>query len=565
MSDAPLVVLKFGGSVLRDEASLGGAVHEIYRWRRDGWRVVAVVSALAGRTDELLGRANRLGLGADSHARAEMAAGGERESAALLAALLERAGVPCACLPAGLRARGPATDAQPVAAATAALRGALAGPGVVVCPGYIARDRRGRTVLLGRGGSDLTALCLARALGAARCLLVKDVDGLYDRDPALGGGGARRFAAATWRDALATDGSIIQHKAIRFARRHRLDFELGALNATTWTRIGHGPSVAGEPLAQPAPLRVALLGHGSVGGGVARLLADDPKRFQLVGVAVRELRPFGAPAPTLTDAVALAGADVDVVVEVMGGADCAHRAIIAALDRGTPVVTANKDLLAAHGPSLLALARRRDARLLAGAAVGGAVPVLEVLGRDGGAPFQALSGVLNGTANFVLGQCEKGRSLEAAVAEARARGLAEADPSRDLDGRDAAAKLCTVALLLGGPPLREDEVPCEPITTAALRPGLRQVATLERTADGWRARVALECPPPDSPLRQARGEQNVVVLGRADGSRECLRGSGAGRWPTAEAVLGDLLELARDRALLAAVAAPCYAGENRGD
>ena len=85
MNNAPLIILKFGGSVLRDEASLGGAVHEVYRWRRDGWRVVAVVSALAGRTDELLARANRLGLDEQSHARAEMAAGGERESAALLA------------------------------------------------------------------------------------------------------------------------------------------------------------------------------------------------------------------------------------------------------------------------------------------------------------------------------------------------------------------------------------------------------------------------------------------------------------------------------------------------
>jgi homoserine dehydrogenase len=192
------------------------------------------------------------------------------------------------------------------------------------------------------------------------------------------------------------------------------------------------------------------------------------------------------------------------------------------------------------------------------------VPVLEALGRDGRAPLRALSGVLNGTANFVLEQCELGRSLEAAVAEARARGLAEADPSRDLDGRDAAAKLCTVALLQGGPPLREDEVDCEPITAATLRPGLRQVASLERSADGWRARVTLECPSSNSLLRLARGEQNVVVLHRTDGSRECLLGSGAGRWPTAEAVVGDLLQLARERALLANAAAPCYAGENRG-
>lgn len=565
MIDAPLIVLKFGGSVLRDEASLGGAVHEVYRWRRDGWRVVAVVSALAGRTDELLARANRLGLGAGSHARAEMAAGGERESAALLAALLERAGVPCACLPAGLRARGPATDAWPTGVATAALREALSGPGVVVSPGYIARDRRGRTVLLGRGGSDLTALCLAHALGATRCVLVKDVDGLYDSDPRTAGGAARRYATATWRDALATDGSIIQHKAIRFARRHRLEFELGALNAVAWTRIGHGPSIAGERPGAAAPLRVALLGHGNVGGGVARLLADDPARFTLVGVAVRAARPLGASAPVFDDPVALAGAEVDVVVEVMGGTDAAERAVAAALSRGTAVVTANKDLLAARGPALFDLARRRGARLLAGAAVGGAVPVLEALARDGGSPLVSLRGVLNGTANFVLERCEQGHTLEAALAEARARGLAEADASRDLDGRDAAAKLCTAALMAGGPRVHEGDVACEPIAGPGLQPGFRQVASLERAGDGWRARVALERPDDGSLLRLARGEENVVVLERADGSRECLHGSGAGRWPTAEAVLGDLLELARGRALLAAATPPCYAAATRGD
>lgn len=552
MSHGRLIILKFGGSVLRDEASLGGAVHEIYRWRRDGWRVLAVVSALGGRTDELLARANRLGLGAESPARAALAAGGERECAALLSAMLERSGLPVACLSAGLRAEGSPVDARPTGASTAHLRAALARTGTVVCPGYVASDRRGRDVLLGRGGSDLSALCLLRSLSAARCLLVKDVDGLYDRDPAAAGPAARRFRTAGYDDALATDGSIIQHKAVRFARRHGLAFELGSLNATNWTRLGGlAASFDTARASGPrAPLRVALLGHGSVGAGVAGLVAGDPARFALLGIAVREPRRHIAPSgvPLVTDAAALAASAVDVVVEAMGGTDAAFVAVSAALRNGTAVVTANKDLLARHGDALMALARRHGTRLLAGAAVGGAVPVLEAIARPGGAPLVGLHGVLNGTANFVLQRCEEGASLDAALAEARTRGLAEADPARDLDGRDAAAKLCTAALLGGGPPLREDDIEREPITPAALRPGLRQIATLERTGSTWRAHVRLAKPSPRSPLSRARGVQNVVVLERADGIDECLRGDGAGRWPTAEAILGDLLELARERA-----------------
>lgn len=550
MSYPGLVVLKFGGSVLRDEESLADAVHEVYRWRREGWRVLAVVSALAGRTDELLARADRLGLPAGSHARAAIAGGGEQESAALLAALVERAGVPCACLPAGIRARGPASDGRPAGVRTGRLRAALDRHGVVVCPGYVARDARGEAMLLGRGGSDLTALCLAHALGAARCILVKDVDGLYDRDPAQPGGGARRYLDAGWDDALATDGSIIQHKAVRFARAHGVGFELGTLNATAWTRIGaHATRLAPAGTgARSRPLRVALLGHGSVGGGVARLLAAQPGRFRLVGIAVHDPAGHaGAPAAVTGDALALAGGDIDVVVELAGGTGVARAAVEAALRRGLPVVTANKDLLASHGAQLFDLARRHGGRLLASAAVGGSVPVLEALARPGAAPVVSLAGVLNGTANFVLERSERGDDLAGALAEARRLGLAEADPRRDLDGRDAAAKLCAVALASGdGPPLREEDVRREPITASALRPGLRQVAALERHGDAWRARVRLEAPASTSPFLRTTGAGNAVRLCRADGSIEWLRGAGAGRWPTAEAVMADLWQLARE-------------------
>src|SRR5688572_18183248 len=277
-----LIVLKFGGSVLRDESTLRLAVHEIYRWRRRGWRVAAVVSAFAGRTDELLRRATgrpqadpclndtlvhhrsrrRPGRGlthqnandpwhadtADPHATAALVATGELHSAGLLGLHLDRAGIRAAVLwpmSFDLTAQGPPLDADPVSLDRGRLERALRQHGVVVIPGYVAQDAEGRPVALGRGGSDLTALFIAQALCAEKCRLVKDVDGLYDRDPSLaaplaacppvsgglrdrtGGGAAsgtagdcpHRYATATFADALATDGSIIQHKAVRFAER----------------------------------------------------------------------------------------------------------------------------------------------------------------------------------------------------------------------------------------------------------------------------------------------------------------------------------------------------------
>ena len=193
-----LIVLKLGGSVLESEASLPRAVHEIYRWRRDGFAVVAVVSAFAGETDRLLERARSLGAAAASSAAA--AATGELTSAALLGAALDRAGVPaCVLTPAALalRADGDPLEADPVALESARLEAVLEREGVAVVPGFAGIDARGRTVLLGRGGSDLSALFLAHALGA-RCRLLKDVDGLYEWDPARPGPRPRRYATAKW-------------------------------------------------------------------------------------------------------------------------------------------------------------------------------------------------------------------------------------------------------------------------------------------------------------------------------------------------------------------------------
>ena len=583
MRDA-LIVLKFGGSVLASEASLSLAVHEVDRWRRSGRGVLAVVSALAGETDALLARA--AADGADAYATAALAALGEARAAALLVLALQRAGLPARSLaPAalGLRAEGHALDALPVALDEAPLRRALAAGEVAVVPGFTGVDHDGRAVLLGRGGSDSTAVFLAARLGG-RCRLIKDVDGLYASDPAPDGPLPQRFAAATWDDARATDGSIVQHRALDLARAHGQVVQLARLNGSRPTRLGAPASRIGRP-DRPRRLRVALLGLGHVGGGVLAHLRALPADFELVAACVRDpLRPRELPegARLCVDPLEAATCGADVVVEALGGAEPARAAIAAALRRGAHVVTANKAVLAAHGAELEGLARAAGVRLLWSAAAGGAMPLLPALrrlARRGG--VRRLDALLNGTTNFVLDEVARGARLGQALDRAQRAGLAERDPSRDLSGRDAADKLVLAAHAVTGRWLAPGDVACEPLTEAALARAaagetVRQVATLELVGGRLAACVRPRVLPPEHPLARVHGAGNAALVA---GPRRVLRlaGTGAGRWPASQAVLADLLTLGRAAAgrrdgtpgrarpectepALAAPALPCRSG-----
>lgn len=555
MSESPLVVLKFGGSVLLDENRLRIAVHEIYRWRREGNRVLAVVSALAGRTEELIGRCDALSPDASPAAKAAYIASGELESASLLGIHLDRAGIPARVLtPAavGFIATGNALDADPNRIDRGPIDDALATEGVVVFPGFVAVDEHGALVTLGRGGSDLTAVYLAYELGAARCRLVKDVDGLYERDPASAGPKPRRFGFASYTDASATDGSIIQHKAIAFAEDRGLGIELGRFNGTRPTLIGAGESVLDDvPDAAPV-LDVALCGLGTVGAGVLELAAQLPDLLRVVGAASRtpakhaHLEPV---AGSITgDAGELASRGADVVVEVIGGEDVAWEVTRRAIAAGSTVVTANKALLASRGEELDAMAANGGAMIRASASVGGVVPILEAVSC---LPVVSVRGVLNGTGNFVLGAVARGATLGQAVADAQRRGFAEADPSRDLDGRDSLDKLLVIARALGWR-IAPSRITLEAITQEAIaRAGgrVRHVATLTPTA----ASVRVESVAVDDPLGLLENEWNAAVLTLADGSTRVVRGKGAGRWPTSESVFADLLECSRVRSAQPAI------------
>jgi len=551
----PVIVLKLGGSVLTDRDALRRAAHEVYRWHRDGWSVVAVPSALGGVTDARLRAAREFSPRVDDHALSATLALGETHSSAELGLVLDRAGIPATVVSPGgigLRAEGPALDASPTGVDRDVLERAL-NRGVVVVPGFIAIGPTGGTVTLGRGGSDLTALFLAHALGADRCRLVKDVDGLYDRDPALPGPEPQRYGAITWDDALQLDGSIVQHKAIAFARERGLVFEVGRFNGESPTIVGPGPSRFVPRAQRDAPIEVALLGLGTVGGGVHELLVGL-EGIRVVAVSARDLDRASAlvgPGVRVGSSLEGAGCGARIVIETIGGVDEARAAIARALASGSHVVTSNKAVLAAHGEELRELATRHGVRILGSASVGGSAPILERLRAGTAARVRSVRGVLNGTTNFVLDRVRSGETWDRAISEAQAAGLAEADPTRDLDGRDAADKLVVLAESVGVRGVRSAAIPRDPMSLERIRSAhahgqvVRQVAQVRFDGADTRASVRLESVGPNDPLHDVREEQNVVEIEWSDGTREVVRGRGAGRWPTSEAVIGDVLEHAR--------------------
>jgi len=236
--DASIAVLKFGGSVLRDRAALGDAAREVARAIARGERVIAVVSALRGRTDELLAecRAEREPL--SGNAIALRVGQGECECAAALVVALKEHGIDAMALdPASMElvACGDPLDADLCSVSLPRVHAALARHGAVVVPGFVAIDDRGNAVLLGRGGSDLTALFLAQRL-AARCRLVKDVDGLHDADPAALHGASRQLRAS-YAEVAQRGGRLVQDKALAFARAHGFAFEIGAIGSDTPTIV----------------------------------------------------------------------------------------------------------------------------------------------------------------------------------------------------------------------------------------------------------------------------------------------------------------------------------------
>ena len=316
-------------------------------------------------------------------------------------------------------------------------------------------------------------------------------------------------------------------------------------------------------------VRLGVLGHGVVGSAFVALvsqqsddiLARSGVRLEVTQVCIRDTKkkhtlPKGA--VLVSDPHALVqSSDVDLVVELMGGIDPASELIFAALKANKPVITANKALLARHGAELFGAADAASTDLLFEAAVCGGIPLVRPLRESlRGEPITRVMGIVNGTTNFILTKMsELGADYQVALAEAQQLGFAEADPTADVQGHDAAAKIAIIASIAFGTTVRADDVYCEGITkitaadiTIAHKFGfavkLLGVAEVDTASSKLSVRVHPALVPLTNPLAAVRESFNAVVVdGRASGSL-MFYGRGAGGEPTASAVLGDVIDAA---------------------
>lgn len=315
------------------------------------------------------------------------------------------------------------------------------------------------------------------------------------------------------------------------------------------------------------PLRVALAGCGNVGGSLLHILAQPTERKQRPIEVVRVLGRDGSRVrPPLLEAVAsgitastrcitdperLLDGDIDVLVEAIGGTDTAKDLVEAALRKGVRVVTANKALLALYGSSLEALAASHGTRIDFEASVGGAVPVVRCL-RSGaaGVEVRSVSGILNGTTNFILDQLSDGKSFQEAVSEAQERGYAESDPSRDLSGEDIEDKLRVLAWLafhVDPASITVDRNGLDESTAKLAREAaargerVKLIATCTRNGDQVVARISPERVAAGDAWAQVTGPANRIVVESASAGALVFHGAGAGGLATAGAILADLI------------------------
>ncbi len=316
------------------------------------------------------------------------------------------------------------------------------------------------------------------------------------------------------------------------------------------------------------PVRIGLCGLGTVGGGTFRLLADNADviagraeaSLEVVHVGARRDNPdcpLGQ-VPVSRDIFDVArDPHVDILVELIGGTDTAKELVEAAIDNGKHVVTANKALIAEHGNALFARAAEKGVSLRFEAAVAGGIPIIKAL-REGlaGNRIEWLAGIINGTTNFILTEMrDKGRAFDDVLSEAQQLGYAEADPTFDVEGIDAAHKLAILAALAFGIPLNMDAVFAEGI--ASLTPEdvefakelgyrIKHLGIARQNEAGVELRVHPTLIPQGRLLANVDGVKNAVLVEGDAVGPTLYYGAGAGAEPTASAVVADLVDLARD-------------------
>ena len=324
-------------------------------------------------------------------------------------------------------------------------------------------------------------------------------------------------------------------------------------------------SVAKKPTVVTKSVKVAILGFGTVGSSVARVLAAHKypgiELTHIYNRNVERKRTSAAakfvPKTTIwtEDINVVLNSKVDVVIELMGGLNPAEGWLRKSLISGKSVITANKQLIAYRGAALAKLAAANSVQLVYGAAVAGGVPVIPGLAQGlGGDQVTRISGIVNGTCNYILTRMETGADYATVLADAQSLGYAESDPSADVDGYDARAKLCILSRIALHAELDPDSVATQSISeidaidfayAKELNCTIRQVSSAQLEGSLVHARVAPMLVPLSSPMAWSHGTQNMVIASGRFGGDTVFSGHGAGGEPTAVAVVSDLLAVAQ--------------------
>lgn len=556
-----LAVLKFGSSVLPDVNAFANAVHEVYQYLRVGYKVLVVVSAIGKTTDDLISTANHLindpHTTPPAQALAYLLATGELAASSLFTIALDRAGIPAYKLDHRcLQTNDSYLDAIPLVLKTELIKNLFKQYSVVIIPGFIGTNSDNSITLLGRGGSDFSALFAAAELNADQCILYKDTAGIFNHDPKLAIINTKPYQTITYDDCLQLAYPVVQCKAIKFAKKRKLRFYIKTINNRQQTLVGAETSQLSHSIPIKK-LRIVLLGLGTVGFGVYQHLIANSHLFEIVGIAVKNLAKHRqhqiSETIISTNINEVIARDCDVVIELIGNVEISKQLITHALLQKRHVITANKALLAKYGDELAIIAAQLNVKLVYSAAVAGSVPVLENLihlKKYNNQTIQSISGILNGTSNFILDNVRQGKSLSESIKTAQAAGFAEADPSLDINGTDAAQKLKILAKyafnqepkninVAGIENINEDFIHNE----TKKNKFVRLIAECELIDGNLIGNVKPHSLTASHPLAHVNGADNCIVIKQTDGKLITLRGKGAGRWPTAESVYADLIAL----------------------
>jgi len=419
---------------------------------------------------------------------------------------------------------------------------------IVVMPGHVAIGEKDRTVLLSEGGSDLTALYVAKKLGV-KALLLKDVEGVFEHDPKQAGPAPQKYDTISYDDARQKAAPLISPKALDYAQSHNIEFGIGRPSLPMFTTIG-ATTGSLSPVSSVKKLKVAMIGCGSVGGGVYRRIEDYSDRFEMVKIMVRDVNKYidqgYKPDELTTDFADIIASKPDVLVDVSGPVHPLLEYCKTMLESGVHVVSANKQAIAAGGQNLIDFANANNAQLKFSSAAGGGMPVLEMCIRERGR-ITRVEALLNGTTNYMLGEISSGKSYEQALKQAQEKGFAEADPSSDVNGSDAAAKIRLVALLGFEEQITLDDIPRDTIEdfapTDPPKGAMKRVATCWKDRNGFSSKLELKDLSLNNFIAQADGEEAHAIFYFEDGDQYRIRGKGAGRWPTTESVMADLFDV----------------------